>query len=178
MKKEIPKEEKRNEFWYCILIVAGLILLLLGDQIALRFIQKNPNSNNSIFGSSEKIGKYQIDFLEELSLNQVIEKINHKEKFLVLSSRQSCETCKIYLPDLKETLEMYNIKAYYINKDNVTLESTEYKEFLMLHEDIKLHFSYTPFLMYFKDGNFTESIVGRVAKNKIEDFIIKNKMVN
>ena len=75
-KEEIPKEEKRNEFWYCILIVAGLILLLLGDQIALRFIQKNPNSNNSIFGSSEKIGKYQIDFLEELSLNQVIEKIN------------------------------------------------------------------------------------------------------
>jgi len=121
MKKEIPKEEKRNEFWYCILIVAGLILLLLGDQIALRFIQKNPNSNNSIFGSSEKIGKYQIDFLEELSLNQVIEKINHKEKFLVL------QNAEITIEVNPGTVTLDKLQAYFesgINRISIGLQST------------------------------------------------------
>lgn len=177
MKKieKITLDEKQKEIAYCILIVVVLIFLAFGDRIALRFISKNPNPNNTVFGSGEKNKDYKIEFLEELTVWQVLEKINNKETFLLLSSRDSCETCKNLLPDLESVLKEREKNGYYINKDLSEKELTEYQILESLDERLKSHLQYTPYLMYFEEGLLKEEIVGKVEKHTLEDFVKKMK---
>ena len=171
-------DDKTKEFIYCVLIVLCLILLLLGDQIALRFIKKNPNPNNSVFGNKEKELDYNLDFLEATSLHELNQKIERGEKVVLLFTRSSCETCKIYLPDLKEVFQNYGIHGYFMNPDDMDRNSKEYEAFLSFHENISNRISYTPYLLFFENGELRGDIVGRMKKNEIEDFIIKYEMIN
>jgi len=169
-------EEKKKEFIYWVLFVVVLIVLFLGDQIALRFISKNPNPNNTVFGNKEKI-EYKIDFLEELNIVQVLEKINAKENFLLLSTHDKCETCKMYLPDLKIVFNDHFIHGYYINYSFLNVDSNEYREFIMKDEDIKSKLTYTPYLMYFENGILKDDVVGRIEQKEIENFVITNDCI-
>ena len=73
-KEILNLSEKQKEVAYCILFLGVLLLLAFGDQIALHFIREDPNDNNSVFGENEELN-YRIDFLEELTINQVLEKM-------------------------------------------------------------------------------------------------------
>ncbi len=167
-------EKKKKDIWYCIFILGMLLFLFMGDTIALHFISKNPNPNNMVFGSGEK-KEYSIDFLEELSIKDVQNKLETKESFVLLSSRESCETCKLFLPDLEAVFKTYQIHGYYIDKDLIEKEDSQ--SLIALDERIEKNFTYTPYLMAFKNGKLANEIVGRVKKSELEDFIIQNKIV-
>ncbi len=177
-----PKEilnlsEKQKEIAYCILFLGVLLLLAFGDQIALHFIEKDPNKNNSVFGENDELN-YKIDFLEELSIDQILDKLEKKETFLLLSSRYRCETCDLFLPILKEVKEMYDLPLYYINRDAIDTGSEEYQNWINKDSRLKEHLPYTPYMMYYKDGSLQEEFVGRVPKSELEDFIIREELLS
>jgi len=174
--EKITLDEKQKETAYCILIVMVLLFLACGDQIALHFFSKKPNPNNTVFKSGEKNYDYKIDFLEKLTAIELLEKINNKENIFVLSSRDSCETCKRFLPDLQSVLEEHQIKGYFLNLDLRDQEMMEYQILESLEERLSSHIQYTPYIMYFEEGKLKEDIVGKVAKNTLEEFIEKNEI--
>lgn len=173
--EKIDDNQKQNEFWYCTFIVVVIIFIAMGDQIALHFIKSNPNPNDRVFGGASK-EEYKIDFLTELSLEQVMDKINNKESFLLLSSKNDCVVCERLLPDLKKEYEQSQISFYYFNKDLYDNSMTIVQDFIALDENIKNHFAYTPYLMYFEEGTLKSEIIGDNIKNELKTFLENNKI--
>jgi len=180
LKEKFNIDEDKKQNIYCVLLVLVLILLAFGDQIALHFLEKNPNPNNSVFGESDSKNEadYQIDFLENLDIKTVLDKIDKKESFVLLSSRDSCQTCDFYLPILKEVYENYQIKGYYLNRGLYETDSLEYLTLQSKSDLLKEHLVYTPYLMFFSKGELKDELVGRKEKKDVEDFIIRNNLAN
>ncbi len=171
---KIPLDEKQKQTIYCVLIVLVLILLAFGDKIALHFISKNPNPNNTVFKLGEK-KDYNIEFLKQITAQEILKKINNLETFWVLSSRDSCETCKLFLPDIEEVMKKENKTGYFINLDLREEEKDYYELLEEQEENIKSHIQYTPYIMYFENGMLKEEIVGKVEKKSLEEFFKKMK---
>ena len=82
----------------------------------------------------------------KLSYNDVLEKVNNNESFILCVSASECAHCKSYKPKLKKISNDYNIKIYYTDVDKFSDE--DYTEF-------KNKFSFdgaTPTTIFFKDG--------------------------
>lgn len=166
-------DEKTKEIIYCILFLLLLIVLFLGDIIVLHFIDKAPNPNNTVFGGGEKEDKYTINFMIEQELTDLIVKLEKKEDFILFSSRESCEVCKKMLSPLEETLKKYSLKGYFINLDLVKENTTEYQKFIKISNVIRENFSYTPYLMFFKEGKLQDGIIGKISIEDLEQYMLK-----
>lgn len=88
---------------------------------------------------------YNRNFIK-LNYNEILEKINSKESFILCISASKCTHCKSYKPKLKKISNDYDIKIYYTDVDK--FNDNEYDEF-------KDKFSFdggTPTTMFFKNG--------------------------
>lgn len=178
LKEKISLDEKKKQNIYCIFMVLVLILLAFGDQIMLKFIDHQPNPNNTIFGENKEVAAsdYKIEYFTELSISEVFEKLRNKEKFVLLSSRDSCHTCKTYIPILKEQFAINNIKGYYLNRSLYDRDNQDYIELLKVDQRMEKNLQYTPYIMYFKDGKLIDDLVGSKSKEEVNNFIIKNNI--
>ena len=82
----------------------------------------------------------------KLNYNEILEKVDNKESFILCVSASECIHCNSYKPKLKKISNDYNIKIYYTDVDK--FNDNEYDEF-------KDKFSFdggTPTTMFFKDG--------------------------
>lgn len=82
----------------------------------------------------------------KLNYNEILEKIDNKESFILCVSASECTHCKSYKPKLKKISNDYDIKIYYTDVDK--FNDGDYEEF-------KDKFSFdggTPTTMFFKDG--------------------------
>ena len=82
----------------------------------------------------------------KLSYNEILEKVNNKEDFVLCVSASECTHCKSYKPKLRKISKDYDIKIYYTDVDKFS--DDDYKEF-------KDKFSFdggTPTTIFFKDG--------------------------
>lgn len=175
----INLDEKKKEKIYCVCIVLVLLLLLFGDRIAMHFISHQPNPNNTAWGGEVISAEdYKIDFLSELKIPEILEKIKSRETFLLLSSRDSCHTCKTYIPLLKKKFDKYEIEAFYLNRSLYDRDNSYYVDFMNLDERLEKNLQYTPYLMYFKDGVLIDELVGSKKDNIVEEFIKKNNLEN
>ena len=112
--------------------------------------------------------------LIKLNYNEVIEKINNKETFILCISAKNCVHCQNYKPKLKKISNEYNIKIYYIDTD--TIDKNNYEEFKK-----QLNFDgSTPVTIFIKDGqekttatriNGDASSRTIISKLKTNDFI-------
>lgn len=131
-------------------IIIGIILTLIVG--CLTYILINYNNN-----------------LIKLNYNELVEKVENKEDFVLCISATECIHCKEYKPKLKKISNKYNIKIYYMNKDELT--DTEY-------ENLKKNFSFdggTPTTIFFKNGE-EKTTATRIEGNvKIEKIIDKLK---
>ena len=93
LKEKLNLDEKTREVIYCVLVVVVIVLVAFGDRIVLRFIKSSPNPNDRVFGGETK-EPYSISFLEQLTLDEVLEKLERQETFLLLSSKDDCYTCE------------------------------------------------------------------------------------
>ena len=62
--------------------------------------------------------------LVELTIDQLEEKLNKKESFILVISQTTCSHCAEYKPRLKKVLAKYDIVGYYIEKDLLNEEET------------------------------------------------------
>ncbi len=176
--KQINKnvnEERLKEVIYCFLFLAFLFFLFLGDTIALHFLEKEPNPNNTVFKGGEKNDDLKVDFLTKTTFSEVIKKMRTHDDFILFSTRDTCETCKELLPLLKKAYEEDLVGIYYINREYVNEESNDYHYFLEKNPSILESFSYTPGLLFFKGGELQNSLFGEINQEKFDDFMIEYK---
>lgn len=171
-------DDKKRQVIYCICVVVALVVLAFGDRIVLHFIQQVPNNNNRIFGESGEItaGDYKIDFLEELTVTDILQKIQNQESFTLLSSRDSCHTCVQYIPLLKEVFDKCEVDAYYMNRSLYDRDNEEYVTLLNQDERLKKNLQYTPYIMVFKNGKLVDELVGSKNKEEVEEFVLRNNL--
>ncbi len=103
------------------------------------------------------------DYLIELKYDEVMEKVDKKESFVLLFSQTTCSHCAQYKPKLSQVAKDYKINIYYLEVD--LLKDKQEKE-------LKKHFSYnsTPVTLFITDGDEVTAatrIVGDVTKDKI-----------
>lgn len=132
------------------IIFIVVIFVLLTTIITFTLIQENTN-------------------LVNLSYNEIIEKIENKEDFVLCVSASKCVHCQDYKPKLKKVANDYDIIIYYTNTDSFTDEQ---------YETFKKNFSFdggTPTTIFFKNGEETTT-ANRIEGNvKIERIINKLK---
>lgn len=138
------------------IIFIVVIFVLLTTIITFTLIQENTN-------------------LVNLSYNEIIEKIENKEDFVLCVSASKCVHCQDYKPKLKKVANDYDIIIYYTNTDSFTDEQ---------YETFKKNFSFdggTPTTIFFKNGEETTTanrIEGNVKIEKIINKLKNNGFIN
>lgn len=113
--------------------------------------------------------------LIKLSYNEVVEKINNKESFVLCISATYCSHCQDYKPKLKNVANDYNILIYYIDIDKL-----DEKEYINLKKELSLDGS-TPITIFFKNGEEATTatrIEGDVKTEKIIEKLKANGFIN
>lgn len=125
-----------------IIAVICLIVLICGFVI------------NSILGKS---------YFKELEYDDVIDKIENKEDFILLVSQTGCTHCISYKPKLKEVAKEHKVYVYYIDVDLLNEKETD---------NLKKYISFTstPVTLFLRNGEeltAANRITGDANKEKI-----------
>lgn len=118
---------------------------------------------------------YNNSNLIKLNYNEIENKINNKDSFILCISRTTCSHCDNYKPKLSKIANKYNIKIYYTDID--TYDETEEKKFNTI---ISFDGS-TPTTLFIKNGEEKTTatrIEGNVSTEKIIDKLKKNGFIN
>lgn len=113
-------------------------------------------------------------YLTEISYDEIIEKIDNKESFILCITATDCIHCQNYKPKLEKIIKEYNITIYNTNIDNMTEEE---------YENFKTRLSFdggTPVTIFIKDGTETTTatrIEGNVSIEKIIKKLQKNDYI-
>lgn len=110
----------------------------------------------------------------KLNYNEILDKVNNKEDFILCVSASECTHCKSFKPKLKKIANDYNIKIYYTDVDK--FNDNDYNKF-------KEEFSFdgsTPTTIFFKDGEEKTTatrIEGDISINRTIDKLKKNGFI-
>ena len=99
--------------------------------------------------------------LIEINYNELKEKIDNKEDFVLCVSRTTCSHCQDYKPKLKKVGYKYKIDIYYINVD----------ELKMFKNTVSFDGS-TPITIFFKNGE------EKTTATRIEGDVSEEKLIN
>ena len=103
--------------------------------------------------------------LYELDVNQVKEKIDNKESFILCISATYCSHCKEYKPKLEDISKEYRMDIYYIDFDKYSDEEQElFRNYISFDGG-------TPVTLFIKNGE-EETTVNRINGNVSKDKII------
>lgn len=117
------------------------------------------------------IGKSKEGNLLELNLNNLKEKMENKETFVLCISKTTCSHCNDYKPKLKSIANEYNIDIYYIDVDKYNEE--EFSNLISFDGS-------TPTTIFIKNGDeetTSNRINGDVSKSKIIDKLKSNDFI-
>lgn len=134
-------------------LIAIAIIIILGAIVAIIFagIKMHQNQVN------------QDKHLIKLSFDDLNDKINNKDTFILVITQTKCSHCKEYKPNLKKVLADYDIYAYEIEQD--TLTSEERKKL-----DNIIEISGTPTTVFIIDGveqTSTNRLIGPADETKL-----------
>lgn len=117
------------------------------------------------------IGK---SYFSEIKCDEIIEKIENKESFVVLISQTTCSHCMSYKPKLEEVANEYKLEIYYIDVDLLSdTENTNLKSYI--------NYDSTPITVFVKNGEETSvatRINGDASKDKIEKKLKSNGFID
>lgn len=139
------------------LVISGIILIAIIIGVIIWY---------SIYSGSRNFIK--------LNYNEILEKVDNKESFILCVSASECTHCKSYKPKLKKISNDYDIKIYYTDVDK--FNDNDYEEF-------KDKFSFdggTPTTIFFKDGKEKTTatrIEGDISLERTIDKFKKNGFI-
>ena len=143
---------KKKEY----LLIASILIVILGIIIGYFLFSMNDN-------------------LVRLSYDEIMEKIDNKESFILCISRTTCSHCNVYKPKLRKVANKYDIKIYYTDVDKYS--KNDLKDF-----NSKISFDGgTPTTLFIKDGKEKTTatrIEGDVSIEKIVDKLKKNGFID
>lgn len=138
------------------LLIASILRVILGIIIGYFLFSMNDN-------------------LVRLSYDEIMEKIDNKESFILCISRTTCSHCNVYKPKLRKVANKYDIKIYYTDVDKYS--KNDLKDF-----NSKISFDGgTPTTLFIKDGKEKTTatrIEGDVSIEKIVDKLKKNGFID
>lgn len=138
------------------LLIASMLIVILGIIIGYFLFSMNDN-------------------LIKLSYDEIMEKIDNKENFILCISRTTCSHCNVYKPKLRKVANKYDIKIYYTDVDKYSKD--DLKNF-----NSKISFDGgTPTTLFIKDGEEKTTatrIEGDVSIEKIVDKLKKNGFID
>lgn len=161
---------KDKDVKYAFLFSIILIIVFLGDVIAINFIKQKANPHDIEFHTGDTVdyNRYQIPYFNEISIEELETKLTNNETFYLLLVRESCYTCVDYIQLLNETFESNNItNIYYLNRGKYTEENETFKHLNKKYKNMK----YTPYIMYFKEGLLNKELIGSKKRNEIEEWL-------
>lgn len=104
--------------------------------------------------------------LIEVNYNELKEKIDNKEDFVLCISRTTCTHCQDYKPKLKKVGYKYNIDIYYIDVDLLSdSDLTKFKDNVSFDGS-------TPITVFFKKGE------EKTTATRIEGDVSEEKLIN
>ena len=135
------------------LIIGGIItviILAIGAMIYASIV---------LNGKEKEEDKY----FQELKIDELIEKCENKESFILVISQTTCSHCKDFKPKLARISKKYKVNIYYIEIDLLTDEQ---------NKELKSYFNFsgTPTTVFVKDGEEKSAatrINGDVSEEKI-----------
>ena len=101
--------------------------------------------------------------LKSISYSELNKKLDNKETFFFIVTRDGCSHCEDYIPKVEEVLDEYDIVGYNLNYSDLSEEDDE--EFYN-----KYGISATPTTVFIKDGkevSILQRIEGDVSKEKL-----------
>ena len=137
-----------------IILVCICLIILIGAFIADRILGKT--------------------YFNEIKYNEVIEKIDNKESFVLLISQTDCTHCISYKPKLEDVANEHKINIYYIDVDLLSEEENN-------NLNSYINFSSTPITVFLKNGEETTvatRINGDASKEKIEKKLKTNGFID
>lgn len=115
---------KNKKIW----IILGIAILLIGACFLTYKLLNKEYSN-----------------VQKITVNELVQKINNKESFVLVLSQTGCSHCKQYLPELNRTLKEIQFTAYELNITDISIE-----EQTTLNKLINV--SGTPTTVFYRDG--------------------------
>ena len=104
--------------------------------------------------------------IKELTYNEVIQKIDNKENFVLVVSKTSCPYCEAFLPKIEKIAKKNKFVVYYIEVDK--LSKSENQEF----SSKVAYVSGTPTTIFIEDGE------EKIAANRINGNVSEEKIVS
>ena len=111
-------------------------------------------------------------YFNKISYDEIVEKLDNKDSFVLLISQTTCSHCATYKPKLKKVAKKYKVDVHYIDVDK--LSDDEYDE---LNSRLSFKTSGTPLTIFFKDGD-ESTVANRIKGDSSEDKIIKKLKSN
>lgn len=139
----MKKEHKIN-----LGIVIAVILVIAG--IAFIFLSKN----------------LQTESVKIINMNELKEKINNKEKFILVVTQEGCTHCKSYIPTLRKIGNENKITFYEIDEKKWNDEETKY------FKSIANFDGGTPTTFFFENGeekSTSNRLVGNVPEYRVKE---------
>lgn len=118
---------------------------------------------------------FEKDKFISLSYEEVVNKVNNKDSFVLCVSTTDCVHCQDYKPKLKSISNKYDIEIFYTDVDTFSKDN---------YENFKTEFSFdgsTPTTIFFKDGEEKTTatrIDGDVSEEKIISKLKKNGYID
>ena len=134
-------KKKNNLFTIVIIVFIGIIGVLIANNII------------------NKPGE-----LKKITYNEIKEKLDNKEDFILIVSRSTCSHCTSYKPKVEQVAKNYKITVYYIDYDEEKKDNQK-KLLETLHLD-----GSTPMTLFINNGKETSilrRLEGDVEKDKI-----------
>ena len=113
--------------------------------------------------------KNENKYLIELKIDELKEKINNKESFILLISQTTCSHCAEYKPKFKRVLSSNKVTAYYIEKDLLNKEDEGYLNTVA-------NISGTPTTVFIVDGEEANTAY-RISGSNADEQKIKDRLI-
>ena len=114
--------------------------------------------------------KNENKYLIELKMDELREKINNKESFILLISQTTCSHCAEFKPHFKKVLAANKVTAYYIEKD--LLNADEENELKTI-----ANITGTPTTIFIVDGE-EASTNYRIKGSGVTEQNIKDRLIS
>lgn len=141
------------------LIILIILLILLFVSLGVLYIRKKEEENTLVY---------------EINMQQLEEKINNKDTFILVMTQTGCVHCQSYLPTIKKVSREYGVTFYVLNRAKLSKE--EYNRL----KDIA-NISGTPVTIFIVDGEektVLNRLTGSIEKSRLVEKLISEGYIN
>ena len=141
------------------LIILIILSILLFVSLGILYIRKKEEENTLVY---------------EINMQQLEDKINNKDTFILVMTQTGCVHCQSYLPTIKKVSREYGVTFYVLNRAKLSKE-----EYNRLNDIANI--SGTPSTIFIVDGEEKTTLnrlTGSIEKSRLVEKLISEGYIN